>query len=43
MTKRLFTIEVDADHPEPESAVSAALEIIRGLGSVSIREEFSNV
>lgn len=43
MPSRLFTVEVDVDHPEPESAVSAVLDMVRGLGSVSIREEFANV
>lgn len=43
MSKRLFTLEVEIDHPAPALAITGALEDVYGINSVSVREEFANV
>lgn len=43
MSKRLFTIEVELEHPAPELAITNAVKDIYGVQSVTVREAFANV
>lgn len=42
MTKRLFTLEVEAETP-PDAAMLASMLNANGFKTVSVREEFANV